>query len=86
MEYTSGYPTRAAITIATLKPSSNPIDLSSLEPDFIKRGSQEAQVILERYLMIYILNIISSLSSRKRPIHMRQRGSLRIPHISVRET
>ena len=86
MKYTSGDSTGATTTITTVNTISNPIYQPIPKPYVLKRGIQEAQVSVQRYLTISIINIILSLSSRQRATRMRQRRSLRIYHIRVRET
>ena len=86
MKYKSGDSTGATTTITTVNTSSNPIYQPIPEPYVLKRGIQEAQVSVQRYLMISIINIKLSLSSSQRATRMRQRRSLIIYHIRVRET
>ena len=42
IEYTSGYPTGDTRTMSTDKPSPNPRSQTRSEPDYLKRGIQEA--------------------------------------------
>ena len=51
IEYSSGYPTGAPRTMPTDKPSSNPSGYPSSDLDDLKRGSQEAQVSLQRNII-----------------------------------
>ena len=64
------------------KPRSHPVS----DPYDLKRWKQESQVILQRYIILLILHIIYSLSSRQRYTRTRQQVSMRISHIGVRET
>ena len=65
IEYSSGDTTVAPSTMLTENPSSNTRDYPSSEPDVLKRDIQEAQVSLQIYPIIFILNIITSSSSTK---------------------
>ena len=69
--YPSGYPTGATSTRTTGKTSSNPRAQPITDPYFTKRGRQEAHTSLQRYIIIFILNIISYLPSRKRATQTR---------------
>ena len=74
MEYPSGDPTGAPSTMPTGKPSSNPRSQTSLNPDVIKKGIQESQESLQIYLIIFIIHIISSFSSKQRATRTRRRA------------
>ena len=64
-------------------PPDKPRSQTSSDPYVFKRGNQEAQVILQKYLIFFILRIILSSSSRQGSTRMRRRGSLRISHIRL---
>ena len=83
IEYPNGYPTVYPITMPTDNSSSKPRAHPSADPDFIKRGRQEAQVSLKIYLILLIIHIISPLSSRQIVTEMLQQGSQIISHIGV---
>ena len=83
MEYPSGDPTCAPSTMPYDKPSSKLSAQPSSDPDVLKLGIQEAQVSLQKYLIRFILHIISSSSSSQRDTRTRRRGSLRISHSGV---
>ena len=69
----------------TEKPSSNPRAQPSSDPDSLKQGIQEAQVSLQKYLILFILHIISSSSSSQRYKWTLRLGGLRISHIGLHE-
>ena len=83
IECPSGYPTGYPNTIRTGNTSSNPVSHPISDTDTLKRGIQEIQVSLKRSILLFILCIISSLSSRQRVIQACRRGGLRISHIRV---
>ena len=60
---------------------SNPRAQTSSEPDDFKRGIQDAQVTLQINIIMFIVHIISYLSSRQMFTWMGQQESLRISHI-----
>ena len=64
IEYPSGYPTDSPNTMTSKNPSSNPSYQRSSGPDVLKKCSQQEQVILQIYIILFILHIISSSSSR----------------------
>ena len=68
------------INMPYYKPSSKPSTQPSSDPDVLKWGIQEAQVSLQKCIILFILHSISSLTSSQRDIRMRQQGSLRISH------
>ena len=70
IEYPSGYPKGYPGNMSTGNPFSNTRFHPSSNPDMIKRGIQESQVSLQKCIILYILQIISSLSSRKRATQM----------------
>ena len=72
MEYPSGDPTSAPSTIPYDKPSSNPRSQPSSDPYVLKRGIQEAQVCLQKDIILFILHIILSSSSSQRVTWMFQ--------------
>ena len=86
MEYPSGYPTYSINTMSTESTSSNTRAQPSSDPDFLKRGSKEAQLSLQIYQMLFILLIISSSYTSQRSTQTRWRGSLRTPLIGLHET
>ena len=83
MIHTIKYPSSGPITMSSDKPSSDPSAQPSTDPDILKRGSQEAQVSLHKYIIILILHIIFSSSSSQRYTWKRWQGSLRISYIEV---
>ena len=86
MGYPSGDPTGATSTMSTENPSSKPRSYPISDTDFIKQGIQEVQASLQRYLILFILRIILSLSSSQRVTCMRWLRSMRISRIRVGET
>ena len=83
MKYIIGDPTSAPSTISTGNPSSNSRYHTSSDPDFINQGSQEAQVRLQIYVIIFIFNIISSSYSSQRATCTFLHGGMRIIHIGL---
>ena len=70
--YPSGNTTSTTRTMPDENSISNTRSQTSSDPDALKRGIQEEPSSLHRYLIIFILHIISSLSSSQRATHMRQ--------------
>ena len=77
------YPTGFPSSMPTEQPSSKPIYQSRSDPYSLNKESQETQVSLRWIIILFILHIILSLSSRKIATHTQQRGSLRISYIGA---
>ena len=69
--------------VSTENTGSKPREQPISHPYFIKQGRQEAQVILQRIIIMFILHIILSSSSRLRATRIRRQGILRISNIGV---
>ena len=65
--------------------SSHPTEHPISDLDVLKRVIQEAQVSLQRYLILFILHIIFSFSSKERSTQTSHRGIPIISHTRVRE-
>ena len=83
IKYSSEYPTVAPRTMPTYKSSSDRRSQPISDPDYFKWGIQETQVTLQRNIILLILHIILSPSSRQRATRKFQWWSLIISHIGL---
>ena len=87
--YPSRYPTGVPRTMPTDKPRPNNISHVSSDPDIIKRGIQESQVILQRNIILFILQITtysysSQISTRKYLQRSLIKSHLRVQKVYMR--
>ena len=83
IKYSSEDPTVAPRNMPTDKHHSYTRSQTNSDPDALKQVSQEAQVIIQRNIIILILRINSYPSSRQRATRTFQLWSTRISHIGV---